>query len=190
MIDEIAHSVLDFWFGGDLKTNYKTKWFPTGSIDIQKNADEIVSERFSNLLDEALRHGLDSWKKHPKSTVALIIVLDQFSRHIYRQLPPDASKRQDADNLALKIAEDLIDSGSWDEELNVEEFVFSLMPFRHSATVDRLNMVMSLIDRRLTTRAEEDDLLQKFMKQTTRRLQHLQDRVKVCSTELSYDIYS
>ena len=41
-----AEEVLHFWFGGDTKVNYKTKWFPDGSSDTQKRADEIISKKF------------------------------------------------------------------------------------------------------------------------------------------------
>lgn len=72
--------VLDFWFGGDLETNYKTKWFPTGTKNLQKIADQEIKSKFESLLSDAVVGHLDSWCDEPKSTVALIVILDQFSR--------------------------------------------------------------------------------------------------------------
>ena len=82
--DSRAEEVLQFWFGGDMHTNYKTKWFPDGSAETQRKADETVSALFGNLFTSAINGELADWKKGLRSTVALIVILDQFSRHIYR----------------------------------------------------------------------------------------------------------
>jgi Bacterial protein of unknown function (DUF924) len=79
-----AEDVLQFWFGGDMHTNYKTKWFPDGSAETQRKADETVSALFGSLFTSAVSGELVDWNKGLRSTVALIVVLDQFSRHIYR----------------------------------------------------------------------------------------------------------
>ena len=113
-----------------------------------------------------------------KASLATIIVLDQFSRHIFRVLdePTNSEKRRDADKKALKICEDTIgfkDSTTvdkmeiihvekqhyfsfyWDKELNVSEFIFFLMPFRHSATISRLEYVLDCIEERKRKSVEE-----------------------------------
>jgi Bacterial protein of unknown function (DUF924) len=82
--DSRAEEVLEFWLGGNMHTNYKTKWFPDGSADTQRRADEIIFSRFGGLFRSASNGELNEWKKDLKSSVALILVLDQFSRHIYR----------------------------------------------------------------------------------------------------------
>lgn len=201
--------VLSFWFAGNLDENYKTKWFPTSSRSLQQQADEIITQRFSRYLQAALNHELDHWLQETSATVALIIILDQFSRHIYRQmnLPMDAKERLLTDQLALSISEKLISSSpppsssssatastsapssdtsstptmrssgvsSWDENLQIDQFVFSLMPFRHSATRERLQFVLDSIDDKILKQEKYFELLKKFRKQTLRRLQHLQD---------------
>jgi uncharacterized protein (DUF924 family) len=171
--------VLSFWFDGNLDQNYKTKWFPTSSRSLQQQADEIITTKFSRYLYAALNHELDHWLDQISSTIALIIILDQFSRHIYRQLdlPSDAQERILTDQLALSITEKLISSSSsWDLNLQVDQFVFSLMPFRHSATLGRLQFVLNSIDEKIATHEKYSELLNKFRKQTLRRFQHLQDR--------------
>ena len=82
--DSRIDDVLHFWFSGDMQFNYKTKWFPDGSAETQRKADETVFNLFGNLFLSAINDELQDWKKEIRSTVALIIVLDQFSRHIYR----------------------------------------------------------------------------------------------------------
>lgn len=117
------------------------------------------------------------------------IVLDQFSRHILREEARDSPSRSKADSLALGVAQSLTAAGDWDNELSVAEFVFCLMPFRHTATLDRLTEVLRQIDLRASQEAKKSNLLDKFRKQTLRRLQHLQDRFKVAHTSLLPVVY-
>lgn len=178
--------VLDFWFGGDQAINYKTKWFPSGSTDLQQVADGMISEKFGDVFKLAVNGSLQHWCNEKRGTVALIIVLDQFSRHLFRkmQLPADANERQVVDSIALSLSEELCLLPSWDTGLSIPETVFSLMPLRHSPTIERLETVLSHIDRREKLQLLDTELLQKFRKQTTRRLQHLQDRKKVKLTSI------
>lgn len=185
-VDESADKVLHFWFDGDLRENYKSKWFPTGSLEVQKQTDHVIRKKFSTIFDKALTKKLESWKAQPRSKVALIVVLDQFSRHLYRNLPNDAPERCEADKVALETTESFIKDDGWDKTLSLPEFIFSLMPLRHSATVERLKYVMTLLDRRESSIEQQTDLLIKFRKQTARRLQHLQDRAK--TDESDYNI--
>lgn len=105
--------------------------------------------------------------------------MDQFSRHILRLEDAGSALRVKADELALSVAEELTSTPDWDRDLSVGEFVFSLMPFRHSATLDRLTKVLQRVDSRAEEEAKACSLLTKFRKQTLRRLQHLEDRFKV-----------
>ena len=79
-----SEDVLQFWFGGDKRINYKTKWFPDGSAETQRKADETILNLFGDIFNSAVNNNLEDWKRELRSTVALILVLDQFSRHIYR----------------------------------------------------------------------------------------------------------
>jgi uncharacterized protein (DUF924 family) len=174
-------AVLNFWFGGSIENNYKTKWFPTSSRSLQEQADFEITQKFSNYFSDALENNLDHWMDEKHSTIALIVILDQFSRHIYRQLPSDAPERARADMTALSLAERLTSKEDWSDGLRIDEFVFSLMPYRHSATLSRLQYVLECIDQRAQSHDKQMELLQKFRKQTLRRFQHLQDRSMVCS---------
>jgi uncharacterized protein (DUF924 family) len=182
-MDPQVERVLTFWFGGSQSVNYKTKWFPSGSKDLQHEADVLVLSQFGELFQRAINHELDHWMSEPKSHLALIIVLDQFSRHIFRLegLGPDHASRKGADLQALAAAEAFTSRSDWEKVLTTAEFVFALMPFRHSATIPRLTSVMASIEGREAAAAEDAELLGKFRKQSTRRLQHLQDRAKVHS---------
>jgi uncharacterized protein (DUF924 family) len=104
-----SEEVLQFWFSGDLTLNYKTKWFPDGSVETQRRADETVLKQFGDLFSCAIDNGLNEWRKKIRSSVGLILVFDQFSRHIYRlqNLTSDDPRRAFVDAKALEIAEEL-----------------------------------------------------------------------------------
>lgn len=104
-----SEEVLQFWFSGDLTLNYKTKWFPDGSAETQRRADETIFKLFNGLFSCAIDNGLNKWRKEIRSSVGLILVFDQFSRHIYRlqNLASDDPRRAFVDAKALEIAEEL-----------------------------------------------------------------------------------
>ncbi len=182
---EIVNQVLSFWFDGDIRVNYKTKWFPSGNPELQHEADMLVNSLFSDILTSAMDENThEEWLKLGlMGEVALIIVLDQFSRHIFRllNLPPIATERAIADKLALRVADRLHirDGESLHSKLTVPQYIFSVMPFRHSATTERLKNVLQSVENREAMINEDIELINRFRKQTTRRLQHLEDRAKV-----------
>ncbi len=181
-IDEKALDIIEFWFGGDQQINYRTKWFPEGSSEQQAAIDLEIFTKYGSLLQSALRRELMSWQKYRTSCIALIILLDQFSRHIYRHLgePSPSPKRQETDSLALEVAKFLHSSLSEVIlDLPMAEYVFSLMPLRHNQTIDHLQFILSKLTEKEDSSVKANELLQRFRKQTTRRLQHLQDRQRV-----------
>lgn len=82
------HSVLDFWFEGTPQHNVKHRWFLSNGSDAQLEFDKLVTEKFSDTLELALRGEFDELAKQTaRDALALIIIVDQFSRHIYRSNP-------------------------------------------------------------------------------------------------------
>ena len=73
-----------FWFGdisdqvACAERNYK-RWFERG-----QELDAPVRERFAGLLQAAARGALEHWQATPRGALALVLVLDQFPRHIHR----------------------------------------------------------------------------------------------------------
>ena len=176
-LDPMCERVLEYWFGGDTQVNYRTKWFPTGNETIQRKADDTIMNLFEEVFYLCyLGEKTEEWSKHPRSALALIIVLDQFSRHIFRrqQVPPSDSRRRQADVSALAVAVQLSSTPTWDRIFSVPEFVFALMPYRHARTVDKLTIVMREIGRREQEAEDGEKLLGKFRKQTARNLQAIQ----------------
>ena len=176
--------VLAFWLGGDQRENYRTKWFISNPNE-QNVVDREIFERFGETLDAATQGSLEHWKSEIHSFIAHIILLDQFSRHVFRflELSKDDEKRKNADILALQGARELTVKPDWQDHLSAAEKVFVLMPFRHNASLSRLHFVVDNIDCVETSLEWEMELMSRFRKQTVRRLQELTDKSAATSAD-------
>jgi uncharacterized protein (DUF924 family) len=110
--------VLRFWFEEVSPDNW---WSAEAAFDV-----EVVS-RFGSLLLQASQGELHEWREAPKGRLAEIIVLDQFSRNIYRGTPKAFSQ----DAVALVLSQEAVRTGI-QESLSPVEMSFVLMPFMHS----------------------------------------------------------
>jgi uncharacterized protein (DUF924 family) len=122
--------LLAFWFPPGLDADRETHrrqfewWFDGG-------ADGAILERFVPTLEAAIAGALDGWAAAPRSRLALIIVLDQFSRTVYR----GTARAYAQDAKALGLAVDGIDRGFYDRLPAVWEKVFFSLPLSHSETL-------------------------------------------------------
>lgn len=116
--DSSAQAVLDFWF--DDKT--KPFWFAKSD-----EFDGLIRAKFGEVLVQASRGELEHWQDTADGAVALIIVLDQFSRNVYRDTPAAFAQ----DDRALMIAQNLVASSAF-ETLDAAKQHFALMPYMHS----------------------------------------------------------
>jgi uncharacterized protein (DUF924 family) len=89
--------------------------------------DDLIRQRFLSLLEQATLGELYAWRRQPKGRLAEVIVLDQFSRNIFRDTPRAFSQ----DALALVLAQEAIAAGA-DRALSQIERVFLYLPFMHS----------------------------------------------------------
>ena len=110
--------ILHFWF-----TELSTKQHFVKDPAL----DETIRTRFGATLDAAAQCELFAWRTTPQGRLAEIIVLDQFSRNVYRDTP--RAFAQDA--LALVLAQELVASGQ-DRSLPAAQRVFAYMPYMHS----------------------------------------------------------
>lgn len=125
-----AREVLDFWFGAPGSAEYgraRKMWF-------RKDAafDALLRERFGALLDAACAGELDAWCATPEGALALVIVLDQFSRNCHRGTPRAFA----ADDKALAIARAMVASGDDLRLPIVEHRAFAYLPFEHAETAE------------------------------------------------------
>jgi uncharacterized protein (DUF924 family) len=89
--------------------------------------DALIRERFGLTLQAAIRGELAHWRATPQGRLAEIIVLDQFSRNLFRDQP--ASFAQDPQ--ALTLAQELVGTGQA-ITLASEQRAFAYMPYMHS----------------------------------------------------------
>ena len=119
--------MLKFWFGelkeGEVPADELRKMWWTKD----EGVDEYIRSYFESDLIRAKNEELGGWENSPKGTLALIILLDQFSRNIYRGTREAFSQ----DKQALGIALGGIGKG-FDKELHPVERAFMYMPFMHS----------------------------------------------------------
>ena len=111
-------SILDFWF---------TELTPKHHYVKDAALDETIRARFGATLAAAARCELFAWRTTPEGRLAEILVLDQFSRNVYRDTPHAFAQ----DALALALAQELVASGQ-DRSLPLAQRSFAYMPYMHS----------------------------------------------------------
>lgn len=116
-------------------------WFRGGP-----EVDAEVASRFGGLALQALRGELDAWREHPRSCLALVLLLDQFPRHIHRGTAAAFA----GDAAALALAEHALARG-WDRELAPVEALFLFLTLSHAEDVATVQRALAGISE-LTTR--------------------------------------
>lgn len=111
-------SVLQFWF---------QEIPPAAWWKVDPAFDRLIGERFSELHRRATQCELFEWRTEPRGRLAEIIVLDQFSRNLYR----GDRRAFSADPMALALAQEAV-AAKTDLSLSPEERAFMYMPYMHS----------------------------------------------------------
>lgn len=131
-MDLRAQEVLDFWFGAPGSPEHgqtRDLWFTK-----RDDADALIRTRFGALIDAALRGDLDAWARvdedPPRGALALIVLLDQFTRNAFR----DTARAFAGDAQALVVATALVDGGQ-DRQLTLLERQFVYLPFEHAESL-------------------------------------------------------
>ncbi|MCC5851414.1 MAG: DUF924 domain-containing protein [Alkalimonas sp.] len=128
----MLNTVLTFWF----EELNKEQWFVK-----DPELDQQIRDVFGSLHHMAARCELYPWRQEPRGRLAEIIVLDQFSRNIYR----DSAQAFACDPLALGLAQEAINLGL-DQELTPTEQSFLYLPFMHSESLAIHDVAMRLYD--------------------------------------------
>ncbi len=118
--------VLHFWFGPlktpeDFPKDQATLWFAKDEA-----FDQQIRERFKTTLEAASQQQLH-WQQTPRDKLALVILMDQFSRNIYRNKPQAFA----LDPLSVDLVANMI-LHKEDQELYPIERMFLYLPFEHS----------------------------------------------------------
>ncbi len=116
-----AKAVLSFWFD---EIESKMWWQKDEAFD------RLIEGRFSSLHKAATQGELFHWRSTAEGRLAEVIVLDQFSRNIYR----DEAGAFAFDSLALVLAQEAIALGA-DKQLSSIQCSFLYLPFMHSESL-------------------------------------------------------
>ena len=130
--DILVDNILNFWFE---KKNDYNKWFFSNN-----KYDKYITNNFFDILKDAEAGYLHHWLCNHRSYLAMIILLDQFSRHIYRN-SKDAYKN---DKLALLFTEMGLDLHI--DKLNAIEQTFTLMPYQHSENIEDQKLGIKILE--------------------------------------------
>ena len=120
-----AEALLDFWFGAPTSSGYgsnRSEWFRKDPA-----FDASIRDRFGPLIERALRGELEDWAGTSRGALAQVIVLDQFTRNVFRDTPRAFA----GDARALQAARAMVGSRQ-DEALPPFERTFAYLPFEHA----------------------------------------------------------
>jgi uncharacterized protein (DUF924 family) len=132
-----AQIILHFWFGSKPYTPagvqlHMRLWFPAAvAPELVPQADDLIRERFADTVQGAADGALHAWESSPRRRLALILVLDQFSRHCYRGTPQAYAQ----DHAALSLSVSGMQFGA-DAALDPLERIFFYMPLQHAESLD------------------------------------------------------
>ena len=127
-------NIIGYWFGIDdgdvidvidVVEDRDGFWFAADS-----KVDQQIQHRFSDLIIEAGKGNLDAWAETARGSLALILLLDQFTRNVYR----GSSRAFSYDDQARTICQQGIQQG-FDRQLSSSERVLYYLPLEHSELI-------------------------------------------------------
>jgi len=124
--------ILEFWFGAEPK-----KWFSKDEA-----FDQEIRKRFADTLGDAKAGGLFHWEKDLRGLQALIILLDQFPRNLYR----NSADAFACDQEALRLSHKLVAHPDW-EWLTPNEKQFGVMPMMHAEDMEEQKICLMWMER-------------------------------------------
>jgi uncharacterized protein (DUF924 family) len=152
--------VLEFWFG-ESPHRSRAVWFIK-----DPDFDAAIRARFGEAVEAGLRGAFADWPATPHAALARVILLDQFTRNIFRDTP----RAFEGDALARSVAVAVVDAGQ-DRALDRYERQFLYLPFEHSesaADQDRSIELFSALardtgdDSQLPWAARHADIIRRF----------------------------
>ena len=132
--------VLDFWFGQEGDPEYgrfRNEWFRKDPA-----FDARVTQQFFDLYEEAAAGDLAGWRDDAESCLALVIVLDQFPRNMFR----GDGRTHAEDGRALAASKHAVEH-ALDRELPAFQRMFLYMPFMHSENAEDQRRSVELFER-------------------------------------------
>ena len=121
--EKFIHDILVFWFE-EISTE---SWFKKDTL-----FDDMLMQKFGRIIEKALAGRLDKWAQNKDGRLALILLLDQMTKNIFRNTPKAFSGDEIACALSLRSVAD----GFLEAEKNVHKRQFFLMPMMHSEDLE------------------------------------------------------
>ncbi|HEY5861735.1 MAG TPA: DUF924 family protein [Casimicrobiaceae bacterium] len=151
-MQETAQAVLAFWFGAPgspTRGKARAEWFRK-----DEKFDDEIRRQFGEAVAIALAGGLGEWCATAGGSLARILLLDQFTRNIFRGTPRAFA----GDERALATAEEAVARG-FDRELPVRERWFMYMPFEHSESKQAQHRSLELFGTLAREMGDDDALV-------------------------------
>jgi len=140
MVDRVT-AILSFWFGDP--TDPDGDYGQQRSIWFKKDPkfDQTVREQFSTDYQQAAAGQLQAWRRQPRSCLALILLLDQLPRNMFRGQPQSFA----TDSQAREAAEHALEQG-FDQQLLPVERLFIYVPLEHSENLAHQQRAVALFE--------------------------------------------
>ncbi|PZO52930.1 MAG: DUF924 domain-containing protein [Phormidesmis priestleyi] len=137
-MDDRAEAVLRFWFGeptGPDHGHYRKAWFIKND-----DFDTQIRQHFLSDYAKAAAGEYADWIANPACAVALLLLLDQFPRNLFRGQPQSFA----SDPQALSVAQHLVTTGADKTLIPVHRF-FVYLPFEHSENIEHQHQCVQLM---------------------------------------------
>lgn len=134
-VDDRAETILHFWFGhaeqAALPSTHRTwVWFSQDPVN-----DAEIKEKFLVDIEAAIAEKYKDWEANPRGCLALVIILDQFPRNVFRNTPKAFEQDRQAMDVCLRGIEH-----QHDHKLSLLERAFFYFPLMHSENLEMQNL--------------------------------------------------
>lgn len=151
-------AIIDFWF----EEIDPSLWFMKDEL-----FDQQIRRRFFDVFEDVVAGKTHAWRGTPEGRLAEIIVLDQFSRNLFRDSPQAFAQ----DELALHLAKEAIRVGD-DQRLPIVQKHFFYMPFMHSEDLQAHEEAVKLFSQKGLENGLKFELMHKKIIETYGRYPH------------------
>lgn len=142
MSGDKEQEILDFWFNEIERADWYRK---------DEAFDAQMRTRFLTQVEQALAGAFDGWAVSANGRLALILLLDQMTRNLFRDTPRAFA----GDGAALALSQAAIHEGQLDKEPNVFRRIFTLMPLMHSENLDVQKQSVTLFQKYADERSSD-----------------------------------
>ena len=145
-----SQAILTFWFGSpnsETYGRYRRAWFVKSSA-----FDTQIRQQFLADIENAAKGRYDDWQSEVNSAVALLLLLDQFPRNVYRGTPQSFA----TDGKALKVAEHMVETGIDKMCLPAYRF-FVYVPFEHQEAIASQHKAVALLTQLMAETPDIDE---------------------------------